>query len=404
MSAKTKRPRRFTDAGVQALAEFSDKVRGVFWDTDVTGLRLRVGARKLSWNYYTQRRRRGRVETIFRPLGDWPAVNVEDARKAARIVSGELAAGKAMPSKREAIKFGMALDGYDDDKGHHPGYIEYLRAKAEKAGKPPRWAKNVEQLAQTILRPQWGSWSLVEMSDDPAAVHKWHADATKKHGPVSANHAARIVRAVYRRAAKLNRTLPPALPTSAVEFNKERPSQKGLALADFPKWRKAWDKLDSPMHQAYHLCAILTGPRPGELARLKWPDVLPRERCFVFRGAKAENDIRVPLTPAITRALRMARDAQRADKIETEFVFPGCAQVGHRDPLPARGNMLRHTFRTIATDCGVDEMLAHFLMGHSPEGISQKYIVKMILASGPALREAQRKISRRIVGLLGIGI
>jgi integrase len=152
----------------------------------------------------------------------------------------------------------------------------------------------------------------------------------------------------------------------------------------------------------------LTGCRPGELARLKWADVLPRERCFVIRGAKADNDIRVPLSPAICRALRMARNAAGEPgafrKIGTaksgELVFPGCAQVGHRDPLPARGNMLRHTFRTIAADCGVDEMLAHFLMGHSPEGISQRYVVKMMLASGPALREAQKSISRRLMSLL----
>jgi hypothetical protein len=33
-------------------------------------------------------------------------------------------------------------------------------------------------------------------------------------------------------------------------------------------------------------------------------------------------------------------------------------------------------------------------------GISQRYVARMILSSGPAMREAQRKISRRIMGLL----
>jgi hypothetical protein len=45
-------------------------------------------------------------------------------------------------------------------------------------------------------------------------------------------------------------------------------------------------------------------------------------------------------------------------------------------------------------------LLAHFLMGHAPEGISQKYVARMILSSGPAMRAAQRMISRRIVALL----
>jgi hypothetical protein len=33
-------------------------------------------------------------------------------------------------------------------------------------------------------------------------------------------------------------------------------------------------------------------------------------------------------------------------------------------------------------------------------GISQRYVARMILSSGPAMREAQRKISLRIMGLL----
>src|SRR5471032_2324214 len=82
------------------------------------------------------------------------------------------------------------------------------------------------------------------------------------------------------------------------------------------------------------------------------------------------------------------------------LVFPGCAQVGYRDKLPARGNMLGHTFRTVAADLGIDELLSHFLLGHAPEGVSQKYIARMILAAGPALRDAQRRMSRRMVALL----
>jgi hypothetical protein len=54
----------------------------------------------------------------------------------------------------------------------------------------------------------------------------------------------------------------------------------------------------------------------------------------------------------------------------------------------------------VAADLGIDELLAHFLLGHAPEGISQKYIARMILTSGPALRAAQCKVSARIVALL----
>jgi hypothetical protein len=39
-------------------------------------------------------------------------------------------------------------------------------------------------------------------------------------------------------------------------------------------------------------------------------------------------------------------------------------------------------------------------MGPAPKGISQRYIATLILQNGPAMRAAQERISKRIVGLL----
>lgn len=385
-SPVTKKTKRLlTDAHIEALSDFS--VQGLIWDAKVAGLRLRVGPRRASWSYFQQHRLHGKRSTTCKTLGHWPSMNVSDARKAALMIAGNVAAGHIMPGRKSAKKF---ADAFAD-------YLGHLSRKAESKGKPDRWRKNVEKLGKLLL-PMWEKWSLAEMSANPAAVAQWHRQVTRDHGPVSANHAARVIRACYRRAAKLDLSLSKEnIPTAAVEYNLETASQKGLPLKDFPKWRAAWEKIEFSIRRAYHLTGLLTGARPGELARLKWSDVQPRSRSLVISHAKAGADITIPLSVPIVRALRMARDA--GDEGE-KLVFPGCVQVGHRDPLPARGNMLRHTYRTVAADCGVDELLTHFLMGHAPEGISQKYIARMILTSGPALRAAQRKISRRIISLL----
>ncbi len=112
--------------------------------------------------------------------------------------------------------------------------------------------------------------------------------------------------------------------------------------------------------------------------------------------AKAGNDIPVPSTPAIRDALKLAPRGAPGD-----LIFPGCAQVGHREELPARGHALRRTFKTIATaHCKVPDDVSAFLLGHVPEGMSQKYLLRWALSSGPAIREAQLKISRAMVRLL----
>lgn len=368
------------------MREFYDGAAIVVWDTNVRGLNVRTGKHRTTFSFLKEHRARGKRSTTSVTLGHAPEMTITDARKAALVEAGRVAAGRITPGKRSAVKFEAAFTDY----------LDHLQRKADKAGKPARWRTNVEHIGRTILLPEFGKWSLAELSNSPAVVARFHRRVTKENGPVQANHAARILRATYRRSAKLDRSLPPHVPTSAVEFNDESGhDNRGLAFKSFPAWRAALDALP-PIHRAYHMTCLLTGGRPGEIARLKWSDV--ECRTLVIRAAKAGQDIRLPMSIAIVRALKIARREGGG----SDQVFPGITPQTMRDDLPARGVMLRRTYRTIADDCGVSELHAHFLMGHAPEGISQRYISQMILQSGPALRAAQRKISARIVGLLAL--
>jgi hypothetical protein len=83
----------------------------------------------------------------------------------------------------------------------------------------------------------------------------------------------------------------------------------------------------------------------------------------------------------------------------TGAVFPGSGRWA-KDDLPATGMDLRRTYRTIAADLGVDELIAHFLMGHAPDGVSRRYVSKLILQNGAGMRDAQGRIRHRISELL----
>jgi integrase len=306
--------------------------------------------------------------------------------------SSPVASLRIEPGRRAAVRFKDALDEY----------LKHLEAKAANRGKPARWKHNVEQLAKTLLLPEWGKWPLADMSNSPEAVRDWHREISKSAGPVSANRAAAVMRACYRHASKLNRSLPPALPTSAVAFNQETPRETGLEFSDYPKWAAAWRKIENPVRRAFQLTSILTGGRPGELARLKWADVHPRTRSFVIRKSKSGIDIAIPMSTPIAKALRMARDAGR--EWNSEYVFPA-RDNGHIvkfdcDGLPAWG--LRHSYRNVAADLEIDEPQTRLLRGHSLRGVSEKYISRLVLRSGGGLRAGQRRISQRIVELLKI--
>jgi integrase len=371
---------------VDALQEFAEGEVKIAWDRDVRGLQVRVGKHRVTWSFLKEHRIHGKRGVSFKRLGFFPAMDAKAARQAALIEAGRVASGRITPGRKTAIKFHAALDDY----------IAHARQRAEKKGKAASWARNIESLKRTHFADFLG-WPLHELSASPAVVATWHKRVTKDGGPNIANQAARVMRAAYRRAARLDRSLPPHSPTSAVEFNAERRSQNAMKFTDFPKWWKAWDDIESPSRKAFQMINLLAGNRPGELSRIKWRDVLPRERCFVIRGAKADNDVRVPMSAAIGREFKRARDASVKGN---DYVFPARAG-GHIvkfdvDGLPAHGMALRRTWRTVAAECGVDELLAHFMLGHIPAGISRGYVAKLILSSGSAMRAAQRIVSRRI--------
>jgi integrase len=145
---------------------------------------------------------------------------------------------------------------------------------------------------------------------------------------------------------------------------------------------------------------LLTGARPGELARTRWRDIDVKADTLTIGDAKAGNDIPVPMTRAIRDALKLAADAVPDHKPD-DLIFPGCSQVGHREELPTRGHSLRRTYKTVAqNECHVPDEVSAYLLGHVPEGMSQRYLLKWAMSSGTAIREAQEKISRKMVALL----
>jgi hypothetical protein len=407
---------------IEALADFQDdpKVQGHHPDSELKGLFLHVGMRSMVWRYRRQRMKNGVRKMIFKSLGNYPDVGVEDARKAALSFAGAVVDGKAGPSKRDAVTFEKVW----------PGYLEKLLRKARDKGKPPRHHANASKLGDSLILPQWGKWSLHAMAQDPEAVEAWHAKVTRVHGPVSANRACELIRATYNHRAARDVTLTlDRIPTSSVQWNKEEAAQVALAPKDFKKWRTAWDGIESQVQRGYFLFCLLTGVRPGEGARIRKQDIDREARTFTIPNAKAGKDITLPMTPQIEYAIDLAlsappqnltikmkglrgmkpgevrvvlRKRPHHEIIDPDLVFPGCRQMPSRTGLPMAGNALRHTFKTLHVGLGISETLSHFLMGHALEGVSAKYIAELIVVHGPALREAQEKISAHVFELLGL--
>ena len=185
----TRKPRLLDEDHIEALREFADEPSGLGYypDSKVFGLTIFLGAKSTVWRFRQQSRAKGKRSSVFKTLGYWPAMDVDEARKQALIYSGAVAAGTAAPGKRQAMPFRTAFENY----------LAHLKAQAEAKGKPPRWWANASKLSEAHIMPQWDGWTLAEMSQNPRAVKTWHAKLSKTI-PTTADHCARLIRACYR--------------------------------------------------------------------------------------------------------------------------------------------------------------------------------------------------------------
>jgi integrase len=130
--------------------------------------------------------------------------------------------------------------------------------------------------------------------------------------------------------------------------------------------------------------AIYSGPRRGELLKLRWSNVDFDLNAINFTQTKTDKDRSVPMEPIVREALSELYD--RASDAEYVFTNPdtgtrytdvkksfsaACREASITD---FRFHDLRHTFGTRLADAGVDVVKIKELMGHSSIVTTMRYI------------------------------
>jgi integrase len=259
----------------------------------------------------------------------------------------------------------------------------------------------------------WLDTPLRDLSDDAAGVAERHREITRDHGPYSANHAMRALRAVYRHARKtrLERGLPAELPTDAVQWNGETRRNTGMSQAQLAGWYRQLRLIPNPVRQEFHLFMLLSGSRPDALRRARWADLDVARRVLHFPDPKggARRAFDMPLSRAMLYCLVRARRAGRFmhGRAARTYIFPAATPVGciaetkeRRTVLSKFGVDLRQTYRTAAQACGLGEMDVHILMNHTLSGVSAGYITPGAILDH--LRAQQEKVSAYLVAGLNV--
>ena len=243
----------FTEARVRKLAVINGQ-RMRYRDSVTPGLCLRISAKgKKVFGVYLKVQGKPTDRTVGRP---WPTTSVDEARRLAKEVMGNLASGIDPQATKRAIRDESIIDDLFKD------YLA-IHAKPRK-----RTWKEDQRRFDGYLKP----WRNRRLSDVAASdVQNWHARIGKEAGPYAANRAHSLLRKMFNFARQ--RGWKGQNPAVGVLRFKERTRDRFLDAVELRRFFAALQAEPDSTARDFFLLSLLTGARRANVLAMRWDDI-----------------------------------------------------------------------------------------------------------------------------------
>jgi integrase len=366
---------KLTEAIIRAAVVPSDKSQTMLWDSAVVGLGVRClrGGTK-TWVFVYRPSGVGRaVASQTLRLGAWPALSVDDARKAARGHAGNVARGGDPASQRREVRRReqatlrklLAEDGPYERDLKRRGIVN-LKSTLSSLRRGLKRYMNTDVAALT--RQDLVSAIAAIADDRPGA-----ASDLRKHSRTLCEWA-------------VSRGLAPA---NVMAGLRNQPRTRAERLARASRGRAL---ADGEMHAVWQAAGefgafggiarlgLLGGFRRAELAGLRWSDVGSDRITLPAEATKTGWEHAVPLTD-LTRAVLTAQP-----RTTSKLVFPSpvngrrmqgwtklTARLRRASGVDFTLHDLRRSCRTVMSRLGVPEDVAELAIGHRRADLVGRY-------------------------------
>ncbi|MFZ5962014.1 tyrosine-type recombinase/integrase [Thalassococcus sp. BH17M4-6] len=355
------------------------------YDAEVSGLRVVVGKRGCSYKF-VGRINDGTDRYVSVVLGRTGDVALRTARERSTELRLALRRGEDPRTPKASVPtVAEALD-------------RYLEGRTDLSPRTQQWYR------QKIEGPLRSLAKLPADRVDRETVRALHEKITRKAGPYGANGAMRVLKLVLNDVARTH-DLPPNPVSRAVRMNKETPRDWAIPPAEMPEMWRRLDAMEDRVRRACWLTMLLTGLRSNDARSMRW-EHLDADGVLTVpspKGGEAKA-FKLPLPRMLVQELAAVRDLTAP--LESPFVFASpTSKSGHVEHFARTKNWpyaphgLRHTWRTMALEAGVDLQMAMVLLNHRPAGVTWNYVTRANLL-GP-MREASERVAGLIAGYRG---
>jgi len=323
----------FTMARVEAANCPPGKSRIYYRDERSTNLWLTVtskGAR--SFNVY--KKINGKPTRVL--IGPFPEVSVDEARRQADKLVGEIRTGTDPRASRREMRNGVTL-------GELFGQFIEDWAKTRKK----TWADDEAQFERYLTK--WKSWTIGEIQQHHIAT--LHSKIGKEHGHYAANRLLALLHSLFVWAGK-KRGFKGGNPASGVDRFPERKRERFLQPAELPKFFKAVEAEPNETIRDFVLISLYVGARRANVQAMAWEDLDLVNKVWTIPDTKSGKAVLVPLCSQALDILHRRQASQKSNP--SAYVFPGWGKSGHlEEPKSAWAAILKRA--------GIDDLRLHDL-------------------------------------------
>jgi integrase len=285
--------RDFTDRFLKSLKPAPTGKRVLHWDAQVPGFGVRVTDNSApgTGSFVLVARYPGSHNPTARRIGDYPAMNLAQAREIARDWRDDLRQGmdpkvklerqRREEARQRAQTFEAAFEDYARD------HLRNLRSGAQ-----------VRSAVERLAYPEWADIPLKEIKR--LDVVDLVRDVKNETGPIAANRLLSFLKAFW--AWALNQGKIDDSPAAAVKrMTKEKDRARDRVLTDI-EIRAIWRASDELgiFGRAFQVM-LLTGQRRTEVGAMKWSEIDLRNKVWKLSKArtKANRSHEVPLSDTV---------------------------------------------------------------------------------------------------------
>jgi len=380
------------------------KAQTFYRDERLKGFAVRVTSAGVK-TFIVEKRINGRVKRI--KLGRFGELTVEQARKQAQKLLGEIAAGIDPVAKKKEARAKTVTLGECFDR-----YLEVRHLK-ETTLKDYRY----------IMKRDFGDWQKTQMLNISKDMVARRHSKLGKSSHSRANNAMRVLRAVFNFAAgeyedAQGRSLFLENPTRRLSHTRAwfriGRKQTYIKQHELPAWYEAVMALDNDrvtgkaeVVRDYLLLILFTGLRRTEAATLKWNQVDLVGRTLIIHDTKNHEQHTLPLSDYLYDLL-----SRRKAVSESVYVFDGDGKAGYlNDPrkcmlrvIEASGvefalHDLRRTFITIAESLDIPAYALKRLLNHK---MNNDVTAGYIIIDVERLRQPMQQVTDYILSVAGV--